>query len=133
MKGIHKHIYTSLSLGYPNRTDSFVRDQVPAHDQRPRRLLHRDPAKGKCLAVVHTQEPNTRQLILGLLVISELLFLYRFDIVDGFTFDYMHATLLGIVKLVTTLIFESTMSVDYNIRGRGESSDSVVKIFCCSE
>jgi len=53
------------------------------------------------------------------MVISELLFLERFDIIDGFTFDYMHATLLGIVKLVTTLIFESTRSVDYNISGAG--------------
>jgi len=55
----------------------------------------------------------------GLILSSPMQSLHYFNLVDGFPFDYMHATLMGVVKRVTELLFESTQDMPYTISGRG--------------
>ena len=44
----------------------------------------------------------------GVINASRFLLLHEFDIVDGFVFDYMHTTLLGVLKTYTNMLFDSS-------------------------
>jgi len=93
-------LYTKNALGHEKRTDAFVRRHIPLLDRVMKRNDHKDAAK-------------------GLILSSPMQSLHYFNLVDGFPFDYMHATLMGVVKRVTELLFESTQDMPYTISGRG--------------
>lgn len=103
-------LYTSNALGHEKRTDAFVRRHIPLLDRVLLRNDFNNAAK-------------------GLILSSPMQSLHYFNLVDGFPFDYMHATLMGVVKRVTELIFESTQEMAYNISGRGTVSIQLIQLF----
>ena len=44
----------------------------------------------------------------GVINASKFMLLQDFDMVDGFVFDYMHTTLLGVLKTYTNMLFDSS-------------------------
>jgi len=57
----------------------------------------------------------------GIIRSSPFLSLHKFDMIEGFPYDYMHGALLGVVKHLTGLLFDSTQDMEYNVSGRGRS------------
>lgn len=71
--------------------------------------------KRKRLPAKRTKEETVKTMMMlnrnkpkinGIKAISPLIFLESFDIIDGFTPDYMHCVLLGVVKQITNILMQ---------------------------
>jgi len=97
---VHKQVYSSKSLGYPERTHNFVVENYPVVKKVIAGDADKDAAK-------------------GLVLTSPLMSLHTFDMVKGFVYDYMHGTLLGVVKRITTSILDATRDKKYHLGNEG--------------
>jgi len=88
-------------LGHEERTHQFVLDNL-------------DKIRDGIL------DPNKRNETKGVLSASPFLSLVKFDLIKGFPYDYMHGTLLGVVKRLTTCILDATKDKSYSLSQSGK-------------
>lgn len=93
-----KLVYTAEFLGCEPRTDAFVRQHVPM------------------LTKVLAGQIADKDETMGLILSSPFLCLIKMDMVQGFPYDYMHGTLLGVVKRLTNVILDAKQNEQYCLR-----------------
>jgi len=94
-------VYSSNSLGFAERTHDFVKEQFP---------ILRKVIAGK----------EKKDAAMGLIFASPFMSLVKFDMVKGFPYDYMHGTLLGVVKRITCCILDATRDKEYRLGTKGK-------------
>jgi len=68
------------------------------------------------LKKVLSGEEKNRDATMGLILSSPMTSLLKLDMVQGFPYDYMHGTLLGVVKRLTNTILDATQDKLYHLK-----------------